>query len=53
MISRAEFCMVVAQAGLTLKIIQGDTYAIIVFMAVDSCSAPSQMGIPGRAGRYC
>jgi hypothetical protein len=26
--------MVVAQAGLTLKVIQSDTYAIIVFMAV-------------------
>lgn len=34
MIPRGEFCMVVAQAGLTLGVIQGDTYAIIVFMAV-------------------
>jgi Na+:H+ antiporter len=34
MIPRGEFCMVVAQAGLTLQAIRSDTYAIIVFMAV-------------------
>ena len=34
MIPRGEFCMVVAQAGLTVKAIQEDTYAMIVFMAV-------------------
>ncbi len=34
MIPRGEFCMVVAQAGLTLEAITDSTYAIIVFMAV-------------------
>jgi Na+:H+ antiporter len=34
MVPRGEFCMVVAQAGLSLKAIQADTYSVIVFMAV-------------------
>jgi Na+:H+ antiporter len=34
MIPRGEFCMVVAQAGLSLKAIPPDTYGIVVFMAV-------------------
>ena len=38
MIPRGEFCMVVAQAGLTLKAIQNDTYAVIVFMAVTAAT---------------
>jgi Na+:H+ antiporter len=38
MIPRGEFCMVVAQAGLSLKAIQDDTYAIIVFMAVTAAA---------------
>ena len=38
MIPRGEFCMVVAQAGLSLMVIQADTYAIIVFMAVTAAA---------------
>jgi Kef-type K+ transport system membrane component KefB len=34
MIPRGEFCLVVAQAGLTLKTVTAETYAIVVFMAV-------------------
>ena len=34
MIPRGEFCMVVAQVGMGLKVIPADTYAIVVFMAV-------------------
>ncbi|HVN78212.1 MAG TPA: cation:proton antiporter, partial [Terriglobia bacterium] len=34
MIPRGEFCMVVAQVGLDLKVIPPDTFGIIVFMAV-------------------
>jgi Kef-type K+ transport system membrane component KefB len=34
MIPRGEFCMVVAQVGLSLKAISPATYATIVFMAV-------------------
>jgi Kef-type K+ transport system membrane component KefB len=34
MIPRGEFCMVVAQVGLGLKVIPADTYGIVVFMAV-------------------
>lgn len=34
MIPRGEFCMVVAQAGLSVNAIRGDTYSMIVFMAV-------------------
>jgi Kef-type K+ transport system membrane component KefB len=34
MIPRGEFCMVVAQIGLDLKVIPPDTFGIIVFMAV-------------------
>jgi len=34
MIPRGEFCMVVAQAGIALKVIQPDTYGVVVFMAV-------------------
>jgi len=34
MIPRGEFCMVVAQVGLGLKMIPADTYGIVVFMAV-------------------
>jgi Kef-type K+ transport system membrane component KefB len=34
MIPRGEFCMIVAQIGLGLKVIPADTYAIVVFMAV-------------------
>jgi Kef-type K+ transport system membrane component KefB len=34
MIPRGEFCMVVAQIGLTLSAISAQTFAVIVFMAV-------------------
>jgi len=34
MIPRGEFCMVVAQVGLGMKVIPPDTYGIVVFMAV-------------------
>lgn len=34
MIPRGEFCMVVAQVGMGLKVIPADTYGIVVFMAV-------------------
>ena len=34
MIPRGEFCMVVAQAGLSLNAISDETYSVIVFMAV-------------------
>ncbi len=34
MIPRGEFCIVVAQIGLGLKVIPASTYAIVVFMAV-------------------
>lgn len=34
MIPRGEFCMVVVQAGLGLKVIPADTYGIVAFMAV-------------------
>jgi Kef-type K+ transport system membrane component KefB len=34
MIPRGEFCMVVAQAGLSMKAISPATYAVVVFMAV-------------------
>jgi Kef-type K+ transport system membrane component KefB len=34
MIPRGEFCMVVAQIGLTLGAISAQTFAVIVFMAV-------------------
>jgi Kef-type K+ transport system membrane component KefB len=34
MIPRGEFCMVVAQAGLTVHAIGNETYSVIVFMAI-------------------
>lgn len=45
MIPRGEFCMVVAQTGLTVGALQADTYAIIVFMAVAAATiAPPLLG---------
>ncbi len=34
MIPRGEFCMVVAQIGLGLKVLTNETYGVVVFMAV-------------------
>ncbi len=50
MIPRGEFCMVVAQVGLTLKAISDATFAIVVFMAVVAAAlAPPLLRLAFRA----